>query len=197
MMNNVFHSLFPTWHIQATEDLGYFRHRCQDLRHNVRGGKFGVIQEIEHECKLLQELAEDMNLQEEVILWRKECKKLEYIREEFGNNKSAWEYVKGMFGKKGVLNDGDLRQMNKDIASIAKIHGRRRSSSRERSPAVRFTDRRQGQFYFHNNPFKTAPGLCFECGSSEHFKRVCPMWRGRGQRGRGRESFRGGRGARF
>ena len=113
MMNNVFHSLFPTWHIQATEDLGYFRHRCQDLRHNVRGGKFGVIQEIEHECKLLQELAEDMNLQEEVNLWRKECKKLEYIREEFGNNKSAWEYVKGMFGKKGVLNDGDLRQMNK------------------------------------------------------------------------------------
>ena len=171
MRNNVLHSLFPTWHIQATEDLGYFRHRCQDLRHNVRGGKFGVIQEIEHECKLLQELAEDMNLQEEVILWRKECKKLEYIREEFGNNKSAWEYVKGMFGKKGVLNDGDLRQMNKDIASIAKIHGRRRSSSRERSPAVRFTDRRQGQFYFHNNPFKTAPGLCFECGSSEHFKR--------------------------
>ena len=141
------------------------------------------IKEIEHECKLLQELAEDMNLQEEVISWRKECKKLEYIREEFGNNKSAWEYVKGMFGKQGVLNDGDLRQMKKDIASIAKIHGRR-SSSRERSPTMNFRDRRQGEFYLHHNPLKIAPGLCFECGSPEHFKRACPLWRGRGQRGR-------------
>ena len=60
-----------------------------------------MIQEIEYERKLLQELAEDMNLPEEIILWRKESKQLEYIREEFGNNKSAWEYVKGMFEKKG------------------------------------------------------------------------------------------------
>ena len=36
-----------------------------------------MIQEIEHKCKLLQELVEDMN-----NLWCKECKKPEYIREE-------------------------------------------------------------------------------------------------------------------
>ena len=44
-----------------------------------------MIQEIEHECKLLQEFAEEMNLPEEIILWRKECKKLECIREARGN----------------------------------------------------------------------------------------------------------------
>ena len=151
-----------------------------------------MIQEIEHECKLLQELAKDMNLPEEIILWRKECKKLEYIREEFGNNNN-----KGMLGKRGVLNDGDLRKMNKDIASIAKIHRSRRSSSRERSPTPKFRDRRQGEFHFPHNPLKVASGLCFECGSPEHIKRVCPFWRGREQRGRGRDNFRGGRGGRF
>ena len=95
------------------------------------------IQEIKHDCKLLQKLAKDMNLPEEIIAGHKKCKKLEYAREEFGNNERAWE-CEGCVSEKGDLYNCNLRQMNKDIANITKIHWRRRSSSRERSPPPRF-----------------------------------------------------------
>ena len=63
-----------------------------------------------------------MDLLAEMREWRSTEKKLGYIKEEFGYDVNAWNYVRNAFGDKGSLKSTEKLEINRDIAKIARIH---------------------------------------------------------------------------
>ena len=207
----------------AKEDkIWYFKNRVQEFWHGIRLGKFRNIDDLLFSTQELINLAEDMDMIAEMKEWRGTEKKLAYIKEEFGYDNNAWNYVRNVFGDKGSLGSSEKLEINRDIAKIARIHlhtsvpqGIMGKGPREMMPP--FIHQREFgemgrqnavwgpgvQMNYDSAPgrwFKTSPKakLCFECGDVNHIKRDCPFLSQTSGRGRGREGLRGGRkGGRF
>ena len=60
--------------------------------------------------------------------WRGMEKRLTYIKEEFGYDINAWNYVRNAFGDKGSLGSAEKLEINRDIAKIARIRTHSRAS---------------------------------------------------------------------
>ena len=104
------------------DKLIYFKNRVQDFWHGIQLGKFRNIDDLITSSRELLNLSEDMDLLAEMREWRSTEKKLGYIKEEFGYDVNAWNYVRNAFGDKGSLKSTEKLEINRDIAKIARIH---------------------------------------------------------------------------
>jgi hypothetical protein len=150
--------------------------------------------------KELVNLSADMDMLAEMKEWRGMEKRLAFIKEEFGYDTNAWNYVRNAFGDKGSLGSAKKLEINRDIAKIARIrtHSSASQGHMDRGPgamlqAAPIYQQGAGKNSMSTwwggpvsqNPYEPGMGrsfrnspktrACFECGSPTHIKRDCPF----------------------
>ena len=104
------------------DKLIYFKNKVQDFCHRIQLER---IQE--HQRSYCLELGALKLIRGYELIGRNEVmekhgKMLGCIKEEFGYDVNAWNYVRSVFGDKGSLKSAEKLQINRNIAKIAHIH---------------------------------------------------------------------------